>query len=185
MEKEIYVGASLVEPVVRQEVTRKALLSQLGDLEEQLANAKLLLEDESELVVSLAEELENLGNDQKKIQGELTEHSNSLEFIIQRRSDMTAAILAMTSQIESKEAEVDAASVADEKKLKSLKANYEKTCSQYFDVMSTWSETEKAVLKELSIGLGGEREASIETDFKNQFDRLKEEFGPEAHDEDT
>ena len=40
-------------------------------------------------------------------------------------------------------------------------------------------------MKELSVGLGGEREASIETEFKNQFDRLKEEFGPEAHDEDT
>ena len=142
------IESSLLEPVVRQGATRKSLSSQSEALDEQLERAKRTLEEESEMVVSLAEELENLGNMHKRNHEDLVKQSDALETVTKRRSDMAAAILAMNSQIESKEAEMNEAAIDDEKRINSLREKYKNISTQYFDLISTWSDMEKAMLKE-------------------------------------
>lgn len=174
--------ATLIEPVVRQEATKKSLLSSLNDLDEQLKAAAAVLNEEAEMVVTLAEQLENLSSDHAKIQEELTDHSYATEQISQRSSDMEAAILAMQSQIEVKEEEMLRSKQEDELKLKQIQSNYEKNCSQYFHAMSTWSEEEKSTLKAiLDLTLGSEmNEREVETLFQNQSVALTEKFGEEV-----
>lgn len=153
--------ATLLEPVVRQEATRKALISQLNDLNEQLKAAAVMMDEEAEMAVTLAEELENLSSDHDKLKAELAHHSDAAIQIKQRSSDMNAAILAMRSQIEVKEARMKESKQADEAALAQIKKNFTKNAS-FFNVMSTWSEEEKSDLKEVLQVLGEDMEIGIE-----------------------
>ena len=137
---------TLVEPVVRQEATKKSLLAQRADLDNQLQICKHTLDEEADGVVTLAEQLENLGSEEIKVQQELQDHEYITDQIAQRKSDMVAALEAMDSQIHLKEAEIAETEKVDKLKLAQVSANYEKNVSQYFTIMRDWSDDRKNML---------------------------------------
>jgi hypothetical protein len=173
---------TLVEPVVRQEATKKSLLAQRADLDNQLQICKHTLDEEADGVVTLAEQLENLGIEEIKVQQELQDHEYITDQIAQRKSDMVAALEAMDSQIHLKEAEIAETEKVDKLKLAQVSANYEKNVSQYFAIMRDWSDDRKNMLKLLLLeerekGEGEGSARAVEMLLAEQLERLKEEFG--------